>query len=275
MLEILQTLIIGAIQGVTEFLPVSSSAHLVLTPYIFGWGYKGLDFDVALHFGTVIAIVCYFWKDWMIIIKSAVGSRQSAEDDLANSKQQTANYPKNLLWQIIIATIPAGIAGFLINDYVESNLHSPILLASNLVIFGIILYLVDRLVKKSNKLETIGFKQSFFVGLAQSLALIPGISRSGITMIASRSLGLKRESAARFSFLLGTPAMIGAFLFELKDLTLSDVRMPFILGIISSTIFGFLAIKYLLEYLKRGSFSVFMWYRIALAIIVVGIYLAR
>ncbi|MFA4995874.1 MAG: undecaprenyl-diphosphatase UppP [Patescibacteria group bacterium] len=268
MIEVYRSLIIGAVQGVTEFLPISSSAHLVLVPYIFNWDYKGLSFDIALHFGTVIAIVAYFWKDWMVLIKSAASSRQPADSD-------PAKYPKNLLWQIIIATIPTAIIGYLISDYVESTFHSPILLASNLVIFGIILYLVDLFTKTSSQISNIGYKQTFTVGLAQCLALIPGVSRSGITMIASRSLGLDRENAARFSFLLGTPAMIGAFIFDIKDLPLSSINLPFILGVISSTFFGFLTIKYLLQYLKRGNFSVFMWYRILLAGIVLAIYFAR
>ncbi|MCL5410753.1 MAG: undecaprenyl-diphosphatase UppP [Patescibacteria group bacterium] len=267
MMEIFQSLIIGAIQGVTEFLPISSSAHLVLAPYIFSWDYRGLGFDVALHLGTVIAILFYFWKDWMAIIGSALNRKPT--------DNKTIVFPPNLLWQIIVATIPAAIVGYLISDYIESTLHSPILLASNLIIFGIVLYLVDRFIKKSIKIPAIGYKQSLIVGIAQSLALIPGVSRSGITMIASRSLGLNRESAARFSFLLGTPAMIGAFLFKLKDLGPSDLNSIFILGVISSTVFGFLAIKYLLEYLKRGNFSVFMWYRILLAGIVLVIYFIR
>lgn len=298
MFEILQSLIIGAIQGITEFLPISSSAHLVLAPYIFGWDYKGLNFDVALHLGTVIAILFYFWKDWTILITEAISNlkfkisnlKSISNDKLGNDKlmeiDQPASpaggwkmenrvYPPNLLWQIIIATIPAAIVGYLISDYVESTLHSPILLASNLIIFGIILYLVDRLTKKSEKILNISYKQSFLVGLAQSLALVPGISRSGITMIAGRSLGLSRESAARFSFLLGTPAMLGAFVFELKNLSFDNINAPFIFGVISSTVFGFLAIKYLLEYLKRGNFSVFMWYRILLATVVLIIYFMR
>ncbi len=278
MLEVFRSLIIGAVQGITEFLPISSSGHLVLVPYIFNWDYRGLSFDIALHFGTVIAIVAYFWKDWMAIITQGVGIRNRGLGlgrDPRPKTQDLNNYPPNLLWQIIVATIPAAIIGYLISGYVESTFHSPILLASNLIIFGVILYLVDKFAKKSSQISQISYKQSFIVGLTQCLALVPGVSRSGITMIASRSLGLDRENAARFSFLLGTPAMIGAFVFDIKDLPLSEINMPFLLGVISSTVFGFLAIKYLLEYLKRGNFSVFMWYRIALAIIVIGIYLAR
>jgi len=292
MIEIFRSLIIGAVQGITEFLPISSSGHLVLVPYIFGWDYKGLSFDIALHFGTVIAIVAFFWKDWMNIIKSAVESchselvseshhnekilkPQACRHGMQVQDDKVVIFPKNLLWQIIIATIPAAIVGYLISGYVESTFHSPILLASNLVVFGVVLYLVDRFAKKSSQISNIGYKQSFSVGLAQCLALVPGVSRSGITMIASRSLGLNRENAARFSFLLGTPAMIGAFVFDIKDLPLSGINLPFILGVVSSTFFGFIAIKYLLQYLKRGSFSVFMWYRIALAIVVLSIYFVR
>lgn len=261
--EIFQTSIIGAIQGITEFLPISSSAHLVLTPYIFNWDYKGLGFDVALHFGTVLAILFFFWEDWKIIIKSGLGIKKNAQ------------YPSNLLWQIVVASIPAGVVGYLIQDYVESKLHSPLLLAFNLALFGVILYLVDKKAIAKVKIKDANYLRSITVGFAQSLALIPGVSRSGITMLASRALGLNRESAARFSFILGTPAMIGAFLFEAKDLNANNLNVPFITGVVFSSIFGFLAIKYLLQYLRRGSFAVFMWYRIIIAILIAYLYFVR
>jgi undecaprenyl-diphosphatase len=217
----------------------------------------------------------------MAIIRKGLGLRtqdsdsEHATQDLRPETRDLNAYPSNLLWQIIIASIPAAILGYLIEDYVESKLHSPLLLAFNLAVFGVILFLVDKYAKTKLEIKNAKYKQSFIVGIAQSLALIPGVSRSGITMLAGRALGLNRESAARFSFLLGTPAMIGAFLFAAKDLTASDLSFAFICGVVSSTIFGFLAIKYLLEYLKKGSFAVFMWYRIALAVIVMAVYFAR
>lgn len=282
MIETFHSIILGAVQGITEFLPISSSGHLVLVPWLFNWNYEGLAFDVALHLGTVLAIVVFFWKDWTNIIAGAIGKEMgvgSQEQKDINALRPTPyakpSYPSNLLWQIIIASIPAAILGYLIEDYVESKLHSPLLLALNLAIFGVILFLVDKYAKTKLEIKNTRYKQSFIVGIAQSLALIPGVSRSGITMLAGRALGLNRESSARFSFLLGTPAMLGAFVFAAKDLAVSDLNSAFILGVISSTVFGLLAIKYLLEYLKKGSFALFMWYRIVLAIIVMSIYLIR
>lgn len=270
MTETIHSTILGIIQGITEFLPISSSGHLVVIPYIFKWKDNGLSFDVALHLGTTIAIIGYFWKDWVNIVAKAFGKKNVLEN------KDEDDYPSNFLWQIIVATIPAAILGMILDKAAEKYFHSSIIMISiNLIVFGVILWAVDKYLKKDRRTDAISYKQSFLVGLSQSLALVPGISRSGITMIASRSLGLDREKAARFSFLLATPATLGAFIFKLKDLGPNDLNSIFISGVISSTIFGFLAIKYLLQYLKRGSFSVFMWYRIALAIVVLSIYFAR
>jgi undecaprenyl-diphosphatase len=265
MIEIIHSAIIGVVQGITEFLPISSSAHLVIIPYVFKWDYKGLGFDVALHLGTVLAIVAYFYKDWVTIIKNVYPTK---------SKTKSKNYPDNFLIQIIVATIPAIIVGLLIKDYIESKFHSPLFLAFNLILFGIILWLSDRTSRKL-EISKINYGQSFLVGLAQSISLVPGVSRSGITMIASRGIGLDRENAARLSFLLGTPAMIGAFLLESKNISANYLNVPFFVGVIVSATAGFLVIKYLLQYLKRGSFAVFTWYRIILALIVIFIYLIR
>lgn len=286
----IQAIILGAIQGITEFLPISSSAHLVLAPWIFGWNYEGLGFDTALHFGTAIAIVAFFWRDWLSIIAKAISHKKQeiSNNSQTNSKSQIPNsneanqaskagpYPPNLLWQILLASIPAAIAGYLLSDYVETYLHSPILLAVNLAVFGVILWLVDILVKKNNlKLSAIKWGQSLIVGLAQCLALIPGVSRSGITITAARGLGLNRENAARFSFLLSTPATVGAFLFEARKVDWANTPSGFWLAIIVTVIVGLLTIKYLLQYLERGSFLIFTIYRVILAIIIIAIFLMR
>jgi len=263
--DVFYALTTGVIQGLAEFLPISSSAHLVLFPYIFNLRYEGLAFDTALHFGTVIAIIAFFWRDWLKVIKAAFKPNADLSEGL----------PKNFLWQIIVATIPAGIAGFLLQDLVESKLHSPLLLAINLAVFGVILWLVDHFAKRNFAFEKIGFKQSLIIGAAQSLALIPGVSRSGITMVASRGIGLERDQAARFSFMLGTPAMIGAFLFELRDLPSQSLDLAFFIGILASAVSGILAIKFLLAFLKKSNFSIFVFYRIALAIFVIGLFLLR
>jgi len=309
MAEVIRSIIIGGVQGISEFLPISSSGHLVLVPYVFGWDYKGLSFDVALHFGTVIAIIVFFWKDWTKIIANAInlnqkskiknqsstgsdcperqsngqndnsklinGNYSTTEQSSNETMKQYDNLPENLLWQIIVASVPAGIVGFLLNDYVEKYFHSPLLIAADLIIFGLILWLIDKYSSKNSQIKNMSYGKSFLVGCAQAIALIPGVSRSGITITASRGLGLNRKEAAHFSFLLATPAMLGAFLFELKDVNVSDLTLPFVLGVISSTIFGFFAIKYLLKYLEKANFNVFVWYRIVIAMIIVAIYLAR
>ena len=341
----IQSVILGFIQGTTEFLPISSSAHLVLVPWIFGWDYMGLGFDTALHFGTAIAIVAFFWRDWASIITRAISRKKqdtrnpstslgtgklqtNSKSQIPNSNEvptkqglpgsrfegigtnQAIHYPANLLWQILVASIPAAIAGYLLSDYVETYLHSPILLAINLAVFGIILWLVDiyanrqfpsrhpehirqtqcklregsqsagdSSAKPQNdrqlSLNKINYKQSLIVGLSQCLALVPGVSRSGITMTAARGLGLNRENSARFSFILSAPATVGAFLFEARKVDWAQTTLPFWLAIIVTVIVGLLTIKYLLKYLQRGSFAIFTIYRIALAIIIVVLFLAR
>lgn len=301
-MDIIQSIVLGTIQGTTEFLPISSSAHLVLVPWIFGWDYKGLGFDTALHFGTAIAIVAYFWKDWLSIIRRAFNGK--------SHKLKDESYPQNLLWQILIASIPAAIAGYLLSDYVETYLHSPILLAINLAIFGIILWLVDThanrqfpschpehirqtqcklregsqsAIDSSAKpqndrqlsLSKINYKQSLIIGLSQCLALVPGVSRSGITMTAGRGLGMNRDNAARFSFILSAPATVGAFLFEARKVNWSSAPAGFWLAIVVTVIVGLLTIKYLLKYLQKGSFLVFTVYRVILAIVIIAIFLLR
>jgi undecaprenyl-diphosphatase len=271
MIDIFHSAIMGAIQGTAEFLPISSSGHLVLIPYLFNWHYQGLDFDVALHFGTALAIVVYFWRDWVKIIGNAFNWKSKVK----TTDEEVGKYPKNLLWQILVASIPAAVIGVPLDHLVEKKFHSPLLIALNLAIFGLILWYADIKSKRSQKVSEISYKQSFLVGLTQSIALIPGVSRSGITMTASRSLGLDRESAAHFSFLLATPAIVGAFLLKLKDIEHSDLNLPSLIAVAVSTIVGFLTIKYLLQYLRKGNFAMFLWYRIAIALIVMMIYFAR
>jgi undecaprenyl-diphosphatase len=280
MIEILKSLSLGGIQGVSEFLPISSSAHLVIFPYIMKWDYQGLSFDVALHFGTAIAIIAYFWKDWKDIFQSSFFNyhlKSKMKNDQMNDKCEMENgkFPKSFLWQILAASIPAAIVGFLLNDYIEKYFHSPLLIALNLVFFGILLWLVDKISKSTYDIRHTIYRRSLAIGLAQCVALVPGVSRSGITMTAARSMGFNKKDGAKISFMLGTPAMLGAFALSAKDMTLRDINIPFVIATISAAFFGFLAIKYLLKYLERGSFIVFTWYRIAVGLIVMGLYLLK
>jgi len=270
-IEIIKSLVLGGVQGISEFLPISSSGHLVILPYLLKWDYRGLSFDVALHFGTVIAIIVFFWKDWLTIVKLAFNKNCQ----LPTANCQPINYPNNLLWQILIASIPAALVGFLINDYVEIYLHSPLIIAANLIFFGLLLWVADRYCQSRLIIERSTFGKTLLVGIAQSIALIPGVSRSGITMIAGRAIGLNRKDSARFSFLLGTPAMVGAFLFEFKDISSEILSTSFFVAVLAAAFFGFIAIKYLLKYLEKGSFAVFAVYRFIIAATIITIYFLR
>ena len=249
-------------------MPISSSAHLKIIPFLFNWPTRSLAFDVALHLGTTIAILIFFWKDWLQLISTGFKINLKAK----NIKSENI-YPKNALWQIALATVPAVIAGIFLSNLEDK--FGIVLIAINLAVFGLVLWLVDKNAKADNDTSKITYKQSFIIGLSQALALIPGISRSGITMVASRAQGFTRESAARFSFLLGTPATIGAFLFQARHLANGDLNLSFFIGIAVSAVAGIISIKFLLNFLKKSDFSIFAYYRFLLAGIILIIYFLR
>ena len=261
------SIILGAVQGLTEFLPISSSGHLVLIPYFFNWPYQGKAFDVALHAGTVIALLGFFWKDWLRIIQKGFTKKTEAN-------QIAGEYPNNFLWQIVVASIPAGILGLAIDKLME-NFQPVLFIAFNFVFFGWLLWYMDKKSKTDLVPAKMTYKKAFVVGLFQSIALIPGVSRSGITLTGSRLIGLPREEAARFSFLLATPVIIGALLVKLPSIINEDINWSFFAGVITAAIFGILAIKFLLVYLKKSDFSLFLWYRVAVAVLVVIVFLIR
>ena len=252
-MDIFQALLLGMVQGLTELLPISSSAHLFLIPWAFNWEVPEW-FDVALHFGTLLAITLFFFKDWMALIKGAIKSAKGEK-----------NTEGRMFWYIVLATIPGGIIGFLLDHYAQDLLTNPIIIASFLIIMGIILYLADKYSKTETKYEDMSLKQTFLIGLSQALAFIPGVSRSGVTMTAGRMLGVERESVAKYSFMLSAPIVLGATVYKLKDFVFN---FPCIIGVLTSFIVGILVIKFLLDYLKKGSFKVFAIYRIILGIIV-------
>ena len=249
-MNIIQALILGIIQGLTELLPISSSGHLDVLPWLFGWtnqpgfneAFEG--FDVALHFGTLLAIGLFFFKDWLKLIKGGY------EQVVKKKKSQEGK----MFWYIVAATIPGGIIGLLLDKFVGDSLKQPAIIAITLIVMGIILYLVDKNAKSNVKYENMNFKQTFLIGLSQCLAFIPGVSRSGITMTTGRAMGIDRESAAKYSFMLSAPIVLAATVLKLKDFVFS---IPFFVGIIASFVVGIFVIKFLLEYLKKGSFKVF------------------
>ncbi len=279
-MSIIHAIILGLIQGLGEFLPISSSGHLVVIPYIFGWDYQGLNFDVALHFGTVLAIIIYFWRDWKKIIAGAI-SPSHQYSLYGNLKKQTGNwqpatdYPPNLFWIILIASIPAAIAGYFLENLAQHALRNPLLVAILLAAFGLLLWLADAADKGDKKIINIGYAKGIIIGIAQAVALFPGVSRSGITTTAGLFLNLDRRSATRFSFLLATPAMIGAFVLTLKDFQPQMINSASFVAVLVSIVSGFFAIKYLLRYLEKHGFLPFVIYRLALATLIIILYFNR
>ena len=254
-------IILGIIQGLTEALPISSSAHLVIVPWIVKWHYQGLSFDVALHIGTAMAFIVYFFKDWMGMISSAF-----TRDRI---------FRNNIFWFIVIATIPGALVGLILEKKAETVFRSPLLIAAMLLIFAVILWLADHLGKKQKSMEQVDLKTAFVIGLAQAIAIIPGVSRSGITMTAGLFKGLSRETAAKFSFLLATPIIIAAGVLKLSKLHASDLNVAFWAGVISSAISGFIGIKFLLNFVKRSNLNIFVFYRIVLAVTILVIFFVR
>lgn len=274
--EILQALILGVVQGLTELLPISSSAHLNLFPWMFGWNEISPSFDVALHIGTLIAIVLFFFKDWVNLIKG--GYNQVVKKEKSTDGK--------IFWYIVISTIPTGILCLVLDKLsdkiieklatafsVEEKMVEMFMISIALIVMGIILYIVDKKAKSEVEYKDITLKQSLWIAMSQAIAAaFPGVSRSGITMTVGRGMGLKRESVARYSFLLSTPVVAAAALVDLKDFVFSPA---FFMGIFASFIVGIIVIKFLLNYLQKGSFKVFAVYRVILGLLVIGLCISR
>ena len=255
--SIAQALLLGVVQGLSEFLPISSSGHLVILPWIFDFSDPGLSFDVALHAGTLIAVLGYFWRDWCNIFH------------LRDDMPQYRGVP-NLLLFLALATIPGGIAGLLFEKQAETIFRSPLLVATTLFVFGALLLAADRKGKKMRSVEKITLRDALAIGCAQALAIVPGVSRSGITITAALARGIDRASAARFSFLLSTPIICAALLANARALLAVGITLPFIVGVASSAVSGYLAIASLIRFVERASYRVFFWYRAAIALIIVS-----
>ena len=271
---ILQAIVLGLVQGATEFAPVSSSGHLILVPWIFGWGAIGdadlqKTFDVALHMGTLIGALIYFRAD--VTRYAAAWFRSLRARRLTTPDERIA-------WALFIGTIPGAIAGALFENVIQEKLGAPWLIAVMLVAFGLLLVFVDRRSRSDRAFGTIGPKDGLLLGTAQALALQPGVSRSGVTITAARAMGLDRESAARFSFLLSLPIIAGAGAYKAVDLAQTGLQghaAEFVAGMVASAISGFVVIWGLLRYLKRHDFTVFLWYRVAVAALVVILIVAN
>lgn len=270
-------IMLGIIQGITEFFPISSSAHLIAARFLFGISDStlgNLTFDIALHFGTLMAIVIYFFKDLMLMLKEGFKFKKNGVYSFG-----VLSSSGKLLWYIAVACIPAGIAGVLFDDiieeYIRESIYAPLILAGTLSVMGLLLYYIDKHAKVLVDLEHMTLKQAVLIGVGQMFAIIPGFSRSGTTMMMARGQKLDRVSAAKFSFLLGVPVMVGAAVLKFKDLTLSMIDLNFILGVITSFAVGLICIKVLMVIVQNVGFEYFAVYRIVLSIILVVTYIVR
>ena len=255
MTEVIEAIILGVVQGLTELLPVSSSAHLyLLSEFFFKWTISD-SFDIALHFGTLLAICIFLFKDWINLIKGGFNKVFKKEDSTEG----------RIFWYIVAATIPAGIIGLIFEHYLEGYLKQPLIVATALIVMGILLYVVDKKSKSEVSYENMTFKQAFLIGISQVLAFIPGVSRSGATITVGRALKVDRESVAKYTFLLSTPIVFAATVLKIFDFQFS---VAFFAGVLTSFLVGLVVIKFLMEFIKKRSFKVFAIYRVLLGIVV-------
>ena len=263
----LQAIALGVIQGLSEFLPISSSAHLTLVPWLFGWEDPGLAFDVALHFGTLLAVLWYFRMEWLALIRAAFGI-------ITTGRIETPE--KRRVVYLIIATIPGAIGGYLLQSRAESAFRSPQIIAIALIVLGTLLWIVDKLVDQRRILGEMRWVDAALIGLSQVIALIPGVSRSGSTITTARGLRFDRESAAEFSFLMSMPIIAAAVVLEgPKALHQGGLTNELMSGVVASAISGWLAISILMRYVSRHSYGVFAAYRIILGLAVLAVVYAR
>lgn len=270
MLDILSAIILGAVQGISEFLPISSSGHLVLVPALLGIE-TGLAFDTILHIGTLVAIFTFFWKDIINLIKGFILSIIDLTEGVDIFKRELHRVPeKRFAWLIIVGTIPTGIMGILLKDAIETIFRGTLFVGIFLLVTAAVLYYSERHSSGQITQKDMSFKQALIVGICQGLAVFPGISRSGSTIASGLCLGLNREYAARYSFLLSIPVVIGAGLIQIKDIATLDASASVLLaGFISSVIFGYLSIKLLMKMIKGWSLDIFAYYCTIIGIITI------
>ena len=272
---VLLALVMGIVQGLTEFLPVSSSGHLVLVPFLLGSDdafINSLAFSVMLHVGTLVALLVYFRSDWLRLIPAGFAALRD--------RSFRGDPDRVLAWLLVASTIPAALAGLLFSDVIETRFREPGLVAITLIVGGVILFVADRVGGRERGITDVTFPIAIGIGAAQALALVPGLSRSGISISAGRLAGLDRAAAARFSFLMATPITAGAIVFEARKLLTGEAGVavaaaPLAIGLVASLLSGFAAIHFMLRYLRTRSLDVFVWYRFALAAVVIVAWLAR
>jgi undecaprenyl-diphosphatase len=269
-MPIYQAVILGLLQGLTEFLPISSSGHLILVPWLLGWKDPGLTFDVALHLGTLLALIVYFWRDLLTYIMAALRSLQQRSIKEADTK---------IAWLLVVATIPGAIIGALGDNWFEEHVRQPLFIICLLIAFAGVMYVADRYGRNKGQMDQLTWWDSALIGLSQALALFPGVSRSGATISAGLWRGLTREAAARFSFLLAVPITAGAVVFKLLHLMSNGVpandQGAFICGILVSAVTGFFAIRWMLDFVRRQPLTVFIWYRVIVGVLLLVAYFIK
>jgi undecaprenyl-diphosphatase len=260
MFQQFQAFVLGIIQGLTEFLPVSSSAHLVLVPWLCNWDDPGLAFDVALHLGTLLALLIYYWREWVAMGASFINGD--------STKQR-------LLLLLVIASIPGAAIGLAFEKQAETTFRSPLLIALALAVLGAALWLFDRYEPQRRSLEEMTALDALVIGLSQAFAIIPGVSRSGSTITMARIVRVNREDAANFSFLMATPIIAGAGLVEGRHLLHIGISRDVWVGFAAAALFGLLAITALIRFVRTRSYESFAWYRIVFALVIVAVFLHR
>lgn len=270
-MDLFRAILLGIVQGLGEPLPISSSGHLILVPWVLGWPEHSLTFDVALHGGTALAIIIYFWQDW----KALAGAFFASLRD----RSLRGDYHRQLAWYIVVACIPGAVAGVLFEQRIEELLRTPWVVATLLVVMGLIMLAADHLSSHRRSLSNLTLRDALIIGFSQALALAPGTSRSGVTITAALLLQMNRADAARFSFLLSGPIVGGAFLYKMLGLFRGGFpageQVPFLAGIAAAAAVGYLAIRFLLGYLQKRSLDLFVGYRLVLGALVLGMFFLR
>ena len=266
----IQSIVLGLVQGLGEFLPISSSGHLIVIPWLFGWEEHSLSFDVMLHAGTLFAVVVYFWKEWLVLLKE--GFLSIVERKLSGPPE------RRLFWYIVIASVPGAVIGKLLEEKAEEAFRAPLLVGAAMGGFAVIFYLIDRFSRRKRNLQSLDIIDSIAIGISQAVAIVPGVSRSGATIACGLGMGLNRESSAKFSFLLSAPIIFGATVLKFGEITKmagADSGLSLLVGFAVSAVTGFLAIRYLLNYIKKHTFNIFVAYRIIFSLTVFSIFFMR
>jgi undecaprenyl-diphosphatase len=271
-MPLLQVIVLAVVQGLTEFLPVSSTAHLYLTSWLLGWHTEALDFDISLHIGTLLAVLLYFLRDWLQILAQGFGMHYGRDEELKHNRM--------MLWLLAIATIPVGVFGYVFKEEAETTWRIPFVMGVMLVAVGVVMWLAERAGRRRRDLSSLNLPDSVVIGLAQALSIVPGTSRSGITISAGLFRDFERPPAARFSFLLSTPAIAaaaGKALYDMHKLggLHAILNAPFIVGVAVSALTGCAVIAWFLHYLRRSSLRPFVYYRIIFGIIIIALAFIR